>query len=157
MLYFAFHPNAEFPRDCPRFKIPRFPEGASSFAFHRSQSNQPRPLIILRENSTINLSQNKWLKITSGMEVAPRLGAEGAWTVAGMPIYIFTVISLEHQGNRLYGFMGLYSKKLDGCVIGWYPLDGCDYKNTYGVYKNPSHLDQQLRGLNIIRHVKIFK
>ena len=42
-------------------------------------------------------------------------------------------------------------------MIGRYPLDYCDYKNTCGVNKNQSNLDHQLRGLKIIRHVKIFK
>ena len=47
-------------------------------------------------------------KIPSEMEGAE--GVEGTCTVAVMPIYI--AIWLEHHGNRLYGFMGLRSKKL---------------------------------------------
>ena len=47
--------------------------------------------------------------------------------VAAMHIYI--LIWLEHNRNRLYGAMGVLSKKSDGWVTGWsgYPLDCCDY------------------------------
>ena len=57
-----------------------------------------------------------------------------------MPIYI--VMRLERHGNRLYGFMGLLSKKWDWIewsgvdgMDGWYPWDCYDYKSTCGATK----------------------
>ena len=36
---------------------------------------------------------------------------------------IYIVIWLEHDGNRLYGFMGLLSKKSDGWMGDWSGVD----------------------------------
>ena len=44
-------------------------------------------------------------------------------------LYTYVVIYLEYHGNRLYGAMGVLSKKSDGWVTGWsgYPSDCFDY------------------------------
>ena len=51
------------------------------------------------------------------------MGADGT-DVTAIHIYIYIVMRLERHGNRLYGFMGLLSKKWDW--IEWSGVDGMD-------------------------------
>ena len=76
--------------------------------------------------SDVFLQLSSGEKMQSEMKVAPRWEAEGVEEGEGLDqwhiclyIYIYIVIRLEHHGNRLYGFMGLESKKLDGDWSGW--------------------------------------
>ena len=50
--------------------------------------------------------------------------AEGADRPDVAALYIYIVMRLERHGNRLYGFMGLLSKKWDW--IEWSGVDGMD-------------------------------